>query len=247
MAGLTLRDQSGFERLREITFSLKKGEILALAGVDGNGQAELVEVIAGLKSATSGRILLAGRDIASASVTARLAAGVAYIPVDRSSTSLVPGMTIEDNLGLRDFDRPPWRRGPWLDRGAFRSEANSRIAKFGITCAGPDVPVHTLSGGNQQKIVVAREIGRRPLVLIAFQPTWGLDPGATRFVIEEVLALREGGGAVLYISSELEEVLALGDRIGVMFNGRLSRLFGRGEVDTTQIGLLMAGHDDATG
>ena len=226
---------------------MKKGEILALAGVDGNGQAELVDVIAGLKSATSGRISLAGRDITSASVSARLAAGVAYIPVDRSTTSLVPGMTIEDNLGLRDFDRPPWRRGPWLDRRAFRSEANSRIAKFGIICGGPNVPVHTLSGGNQQKIVVAREIGRRPLVLIAFQPTWGLDPGATRFVIEEVLALREGGGAVLYISSELEEVLALGDRIGVMFNGRLSRLFSRGEVDITQIGLLMAGHDDAAG
>jgi simple sugar transport system ATP-binding protein len=156
-------------------------------------------------------------------------------------------MTIEDNLGLRDFDRPPLRRGPWLDRRAFRSEANARIAKFGIICAGPDVPVQTLSGGNQQKIVVAREIGRRPLVLMAFQPTWGLDPGAARFVIEEVLALRDGGGAILYISSELEEIFALGDRVGVMFNGRLSGVFARGEVDVTQIGLMMAGHDDASG
>jgi general nucleoside transport system ATP-binding protein len=243
---LTLRDRSGFERLRDVTFSLNKSEILALAGVDGNGQGDLVELIAGIKSATSGRISLAGRDISSASVSARLAAGVAYIPVDRSTTSLVPGMTIEDNIGLRDFDRPPLRRGPWLDRGAFRREANSRIAKFGIICAGPNVPVQTLSGGNQQKIVVAREIGRRPLVLIAFQPTWGLDPGAARFVIEEVLALRDGGGAVLYVSSELEEVLTLGDRIGVMFNGRLSRVFSRGEIDITQLGLMMAGNDDAS-
>jgi general nucleoside transport system ATP-binding protein len=104
--------------------------------------------------------------------------------------------------------------------------------------------VQTLSGGNQQKIVVAREIGRRPSVLIAFQPTWGLDPGATRFVIDEVLSLCHSGGAVLYVSSELEEVLTLGDRIGVMFNGRLSRVFGRGEVDMTRMGLMMAGHDE---
>jgi ABC-type uncharacterized transport system ATPase subunit len=107
--------------------------------------------------------------------------------------------------------------------------------------------VQTLSGGNQQKIVVAREIGRQPVVLIAFQPTWGLDPGAAQFVIQEILALRDSGGAVLYISSELEEILTLGDRIGVMFNGRLSDILGRGEVDVTGIGLLMAGHDEASG
>jgi general nucleoside transport system ATP-binding protein len=241
---LTLRDRSGFERLRDITFSLNEGEILAIAGVDGNGQAELVDVIAGLKSATSGRISLAGQEITSEDVRARLAAGIAYIPADRATTSLVPGMTIEDNLGLRDFDRPPLRRGAWLNRVAFRREANSRIAKFGILCAGPNALVQTLSGGNQQKIVVAREIGRQPSVLIAFQPTWGLDPGATRFVIDEVLSLCHSGGAVLYVSSELEEVLTLGDRVGVMFNGRLSRVFGRGEVDMTRIGLMMAGHDE---
>ena len=243
--GISMRDRSGLERLREVTFSLCEGEILAVAGVDGNGQEELVEVLAGLKASTRGCISLGGRDITSDSVKARLAAGLAYIPVDRVNTSLVQGMTVEDNLGLRDFERLPLRRGPWLDRAAFRKQAMLRIAEFGIHCAGPDVPAQTLSGGNQQKIVVAREISRRPRVLVSFQPTLGLDPGATQFVIDQILALREAGGAVLYISSELEEVLMLGDRIGVIYNGRLSGIVSRHEADITKIGLLMAGIEEA--
>jgi general nucleoside transport system ATP-binding protein len=165
--------------------------------------------------------------------------------VDRVNTSLVPGMTVEDNLGLRDFERLPLRRGPWLDRAAFRKQAMLRIAEFGIHCGGPDVPAQTLSGGNQQKIVVAREISRRPRVLVSFQPTVGLDPGATQFVFDQILALREAGGAVLYISSELEEVLMLGDRIGVIYNGKLSGIVSRSEADITRIGLLMAGVEEA--
>jgi general nucleoside transport system ATP-binding protein len=239
--GISMRDRSGFERLHDITFTLRQGEILAVAGVDGNGQEELVEVLAGLKPLTHGRVVLDGRAITAEGVTARLAAGLAYIPVDRVNTSLVPGMSIEDNLGLRDFERPPLRRGPWLDRAAFRKQAMLRIAEFGIHCGGPDVPAQTLSGGNQQKIVVAREISRRPRVLVAFQPTLGLDPGATQFVIDQILALRDAGGAVLYLSSELEEVLMLGDSIGVIYNGRLSGVVKRDEADMTKIGLLMAG------
>jgi general nucleoside transport system ATP-binding protein len=165
--------------------------------------------------------------------------------VDRVTTSLVLGMTIADNLGLRDFDRPPLRRGPWLDHTAFRKQAMDRIDRFRIHCGGSDAPALTLSGGNQQKIVVAREIGRKPRVLIAYQPTWGLDPGATQFVIDQILALRDAGGAALYISSELEEVLMLGDRIGVMFNGVLSGIVKRHEANMTKIGLLMAGIEEA--
>jgi simple sugar transport system ATP-binding protein len=244
--GVSIRDRSGFERLREVTFTLREGEILAVAGVDGNGQEELVEVLAGLKIPMHGRITLGGRDITADGVTARLLAGLAYIPVDRVNTSLVQGMSIEDNLGLRDFERSPLCRGPWLDRAAFRKQAMLRIAEFGIHCGGPDVPAQTLSGGNQQKIVVAREISRRPRVLIAFQPTLGLDPGATQFVIDQILALRDAGGAVLYISSELEEVLMLGDSIGVIYDGQLSGVVKRDEADMTKIGLLMAGIQEAT-
>jgi simple sugar transport system ATP-binding protein len=144
-------------------------------------------------------------------------------------------------MALRDFDAKPWRRGLWQDRAAYRSMATQRIAEFGIACGGPGVPAATLSGGNQQKIVLARELGRRPRVVLAAQPTWGLDPGATRFVIDQVLALRNEGAAVLYVSSELEEVMMLGDRIGVMSRGRLGGIVPRSEVDLTAIGLMMVG------
>jgi general nucleoside transport system ATP-binding protein len=239
--GLSHTDENGIERLREVGFSIRAGEILAVAGVDGNGQADLVDAIAGLQPPYHGRVSLAGRDITRSSVQARLEAGLSYIPVDRSSTSIVPGMTVEDNLALREFNRAPLSRWCWLDRARFRALAASGIACFAIRASGPDAPVRTLSGGNQQKIVVAREVGRDPKVLLAFQPTWGLDPGATRFVIDQVLALRRAGCAILYISAELDEVLALGDRIAVMYNGRLSAPVRREDTDRTAIGLMMGG------
>jgi len=185
-----------------------------------------------------------GREITRATVASRLTAGLGYIPVDRATTSLVPGMTIGENIGLRDFDHPPYRRGICLDRRVFREQARAKMEKFGILARDPDTPVQTLSGGNQQKVVLARELGREPRVLIAFQATWGLDPGATRFVIDQVIATRNRGGAVLYISSELDEVLMVGDRVGVMSNGRLLGVVPRDEVDLGQIGLMMAGGCD---
>jgi simple sugar transport system ATP-binding protein len=200
-----------------------------------------VDLLAGIMNPSEGRIVFGGKEITRAGVQARLNAGIAYIPVDRGSTSLVPGMSIENNLALRDFARPPFRRGPWLNRAAFKQQATTCIGRFGIRCANPSVAAHTLSGGNQQKIVVAREIGRRPRVLLAYQPTWGLDPGAARFVIDQLLALRDEGGAILFVSSELEEVLTIGDRIGVMSGGQLIDVGSREAADLTQIGLLMAG------
>lgn len=229
--------------LKDVSFSLKAGEIFAIAGVDGNGQTELVEALAGLRAVKQGKVTLEGIDLTSASVHERLRRGIAYIPVDRANTSLIPAMTIEDNLALRDFNGKPWRRGTWLDRSAFRAQALKRISVFSISCGGPDVPVATLSGGNQQKIVLARELGRRPQVVLAAQPTWGLDPGATRFVIDQLLALRNEGAAILYISSELEEIMMLGDRIGVLSRGRLVGIVPRDEVDVSAIGLMMAGAD----
>jgi ABC-type uncharacterized transport system ATPase subunit len=239
--GLGLTDASGRQRLDDINLSLREGEILAVAGVDGNGQTDLVDALAGLKFPTTGTITLNGRNLTRMSVTDRLAAGLAYIPVDRGTTGLVGAMTIAENLGLRDFGRRPWRRGFWLDRESFRKQAEARMSEFRILASNPDTPVQALSGGNQQKVVVAREIGRRPRLLVAFQATWGLDPGATRFVIDQIMTLRNRGGAVLYISSELDEVLMLGDRIGVMSGGRLLGVMPRAEIDITQIGLMMAG------
>ena len=242
--------ENGIARLAPISFSLRAGEILAIAGIDGNGQTELVECLAGLRTPTTGGIDLRGHDITLASVGERTEKGLAYIPVDRSTTSLVTGMSVSDNLALRDFDRPPLSRSGWLARAGFAERARDMTQRFAIKAAGPDVPARTLSGGNQQKIVLAREIGRNPAVLIAHQPVWGLDPGATRFVIDQILALRAAGGAILYISSSLEEVMTLGDRIAVMQGGRLSPPMDRDAADLTQIGLMMAGdvstlHGDA--
>jgi ABC-type uncharacterized transport system ATPase subunit len=245
---LTVRDAGGVMRLRGLSFSVRAGEVLALAGVDGNGQAELADVIAGLARPESGHVFVDGADVTRGGVAARLAAGLAHVPADRATEGLVREMTVAENIALRDFDRPPLRRGLWLDRSAIRARAVERMAEYDIRAGDDESLVATLSGGNQQKIVLARELGRHPKVLLAVQPTRGLDPGATRFVIERVMALREAGAAVLYISTELEEALGVGDRIGVLHAGRLVGLMPRADADVTRIGLMMAGAlDEAPG
>jgi ABC-type uncharacterized transport system ATPase subunit len=238
---LAARDSGGAPRLKGVSFSLRAGEVLALAGIDGNGQGELADTLAGLIKPSAGSILLDGRDITGAGARAKLAAGIAYIPADRAGTSLVQAMSIEDNLMLRDFDRRPFSVSGRIDFAALRGIAADRVGKFDVRCASTAAVARTLSGGNQQKVALAREFSRAPEVLIAFQPTWGLDPVATRFVVESILRLRDEGGAVLYISSELEEVLAVGDRIGVLHEGRIVLMVDRGEADLERIGLAMAG------
>jgi simple sugar transport system ATP-binding protein len=243
--GLSRRDGSregtSGQHLNDISFTVRAGEILAVAGVDGNGQRELLDGLAGVTHIREGRIRLNGVDITRMNVRRRLEAGLAYIPVDRASTSLVPGFTIADNLAMRDVHRPPLAFGPFLNAKAIREIARKRMAGFDIRASSPDVLASSLSGGNQQKIVLAREIGRQPKVLLAFQPTWGLDPGAARSVLDQILQLRDSGSAVLYVSAELEEILMLGDQIAVMSRGRLSSPVPRETVDVTQMGMLMAG------
>ena len=227
--------------MRGASFTLRAGEVLALAGIDGNGQGELANTLAGITVPTAGRILLDGVDITRGNARTRLAAGIAYIPADRAGTSLVQGMSIEDNLVLRDIDQEPYSSGGRIARAVLRRLAQQRMREFDIRAASPQVPARTLSGGNQQKVALARELSRQPRVVIAFQPTWGLDPGATRFVVESLLKLRQQGAAVLYISSELEEVLAVGDRIGVLSGGRILHVVDRAQADLESIGLAMAG------
>jgi simple sugar transport system ATP-binding protein len=189
----------------------------------------------------SGSIELDGVDITRGGARQRLAAGIAYIPADRAGTSLVQGMSIADNLALRDIGEAPFSRWGRIARGMLRQVAQQRMRNFNIRARHPDDAARTLSGGNQQKVALARELSRQPRVVIAFQPTWGLDPGATRFVIDSLLALREQGAAVLYISSELEEVMAVGDRIGVLSEGRVVSIVERDQADLLSIGLAMAG------
>ena len=207
------------------------GEALGIAGVDGNGQIELVETLAGLRAASAGAIRLDGKDITSARVADRIAAGLAYMPADRASTALVRRFSIAENLMLRDSARAPYARRGLLSASGRDAKARELMRAYDIRAPRPETPAARLSGGNQQKIVVARELDRRPAVLIAHQAAWGLDPGATRFVIDELLALRDAGAAILYISSELEEVLDVADRVAVIADGRFAGVVERGAVD----------------
>jgi general nucleoside transport system ATP-binding protein len=227
--------------LSGLSFEIRGGEILGVAGVDGNGQIELAEALTGLRRATNGSILLDAVDVTHAPVAARVRAGMAYMPADRSSTALVRNMSVAENLMLRDSDRSPYVRGVVLARQPLAAKARELMMEYDIRAPGPGVVVARLSGGNQQKIVIARELDRAPAVLVAHQAAWGLDPGATRFVLDRVIALRDAGAAVLYISSELEEVLAISDRIAVMADGCFAGLVSRAEADRRQIGLWMSG------
>ena len=227
--------------LQPLTFDIRGGEILGVAGVDGNGQIELVETLAGLRRVESGTIEIDGADLTHMSVAGRIQAGIAYVPADRAQTALVRDMSIAENLMLRDSGRPPYARSVFLARGVGAAKARGLIEEYDIRAPGPQTVVGRLSGGNQQKVVVARELNRAPAVLVAHQAAWGLDPGATRFVLERVIALRDSGAAVLYISSELEEVLSISDRIAVMAGGGIAGLVARKDADLRQIGLWMAG------
>eukprot|EP01037_Dinobryon_pediforme_P010663 gene10663-10735_t len=205
--------------LASLTFEVRRGEILGIAGVDGNGQLELANVLTGAAPLQSGCILLDGVDISKYNPEKRRQSGLAYMPADRAQTGLVQSMTIGENLMLRDSGRMPYSNGFLLTLGRAQAFLRSLMSTYNIRAPNPAFRVSRLSGGNQQKIVIAREMESKPAVLIAHQATWGLDPGATRFVLERMLALRETGAAIIYISSELEEILGISDRIAVMANG----------------------------
>ena len=224
-----------------LSFDVRAGEVLGVAGVDGNGQLELVETLAGLRPPIAGSIRLDERELARASVAGRVGAGLAYMPADRGQTALVNSMSVAENLMLRDSRRPPFASGVFLSSAGLDQKANALMRAYDIRAPSTETRAARLSGGNQQKIVVARELDRRPAALIAHQPAWGLDPGATRFVIEQTLALRNAGAAILHVSSELEEVLDVSDRVAVMADGRFMGIMPRDEVDLAQIGLWMSG------
>lgn len=208
-------------RLRDVSLALRAGEIVGVAGIDGNGQRELEEVLAGVRPRSAGQVEVDGRAIEPGIASLR-AAGVAHLSGERERGGLVPGMTVTENLllkGSRD-DAHHFRRG-FVDRAAARRSAQEAIARFGIEPPDPDADIATLSGGNAQKVAVARELETRPRVLVATNPTRGLDVGSTRFVHAQLLRLRAEGGAVLLVSTELDEVLALADRVVAMVSGRL--------------------------
>ncbi len=224
-----------------LSLAVRAGEIVGVAGVEGNGQLELVEAIAGLRPLRSGRISIAGRDVTGRGTAERLHSGLGLIPPDRQRQGVVLELPVSDNLILSDYDRSPYARG-WLRLfDSIRTYARRLIESFDIRATGPDQPVGALSGGNQQKVVVARELGTQPKVLLACQPTRGVDVGSIEFIHRQMVGERDNGLGVLLVSSELDEILSLADRVAVIYRGRIVAVLESGEADRERIGLLMAG------
>jgi ABC-type uncharacterized transport system ATPase subunit len=243
--GLTVTDAAGQVTVDDVTFEVKAGEIYALAGVQGNGQTELTEALVGLNPVHSGTITLGGRDITRAKVDDILGMGVGYVPEDRIHDGLIGSFSVAENLVLDLYDQPPFAKGPALDLPKIRQNAEERVAEYDVRTSSIDHPASTLSGGNQQKVVLARELTRRLKLLVVAQPTRGLDVGSMEFVHRRIVAERDHGAAVVLISTELDEVLGLADRIGVMYRGRI---IGESQAGATpeEIGLLMAGSTTET-
>lgn len=234
-------DDKGLPALRNISLVVREGEILGIAGVDGNGQAELEEVLTGLRHVTHGTIRIAGRNLANASPKEFMRHGVAHIPSDRHRFGLVADMSLTENMVLGYAEDPPFTRRGFLDHQAMAEHCARLVREYDVRTPGLTIQAGKLSGGNVQKMILAREISRQPKVLIAAQPTRGLDVGATEYVRKKLVEQRDRGCAVLLISTELEEILSLSDRIAVLYEGQIV-----GEVDPTcvdmeQLGLMMAG------
>jgi ABC-type uncharacterized transport system ATPase subunit len=228
-----------------VTFRVRAGEILGIAGVQGNGQTELSEALMGLIAPTSGSVHLNDRDITDATPRQRLRAGVGYIPEDRQQDGLVSSFAVAENIVLDTYDRAPYASGVALKLGAIREVATKRISEYDIRAQSIDTPVGTLSGGNQQKVILAREVGRDLTLLLASQPTRGLDVGSIEFVHRRIIEERDRGVAVILVSSELDEIYALSDRIAIMYEGRFTG-FRPPDVPVEELGLLMAGIDGST-
>ncbi len=238
---LQVLNDRGRKALRGVTFTLRGGEILGIAGVAGNGQRELFEVLVGVRRALSGQVLAAGEDITNRSPRFIMERGVGLIPEDRVREGLVAEFSVAENLILGLEWQRPFRRGLFLDNGAIQKHAADCISAFDIATPSPSQVTRHLSGGNLQKVILARELGQRPKVLLANQPTRGLDVGIIEYVHRQLLARRREGAGILLASEDLDEILALADRILVLFNGEIMDIVDASEARVADIGLLMAG------
>lgn len=238
---LVVRDESGIPLVDDVSLTVHSGEILAVAGVQGNGQTELAEAILGTQKPESGSILMGGKPIDHLKVRPRLDQGLGYVPEDRSTDGMVAEFSITENLVLDRVGAPPVSRAGALDMGFMRRNARELVEEFDVRTTSIDRPVGTLSGGNQQKVVMARELSRGPLkVFVASQPTRGVDVGSIEFLHKRIVSARDEGAAVVIVSTELDEVLGLGDRIAVMCAGKLVGIVPSGE-NRDVLGLMMTG------
>jgi general nucleoside transport system ATP-binding protein len=241
--GLSVYDDRGHPAVDGVDLEVRQGEVLGIAGVQGNGQTELVEAVMGLRPVSAGTVELAGRDVTGWDTRAILRAGVGYIPEDRSVDGLVKEFTVAENLVLDVYDQAPYAAGLALRPAAITAAARDLVAEFDVRTSSAQAEVGTLSGGNQQKVIVARELGRKLRLAVCAQPSRGVDVGSTEFIHARVVRERDSGTAVLLVSSELDEVQALADRIAVMYRGKLLATV-PADTPREQIGLLMAGVTD---
>ena len=241
VAGLIAEDQRHHPTLRGIDLSVRAGEVLGIAGVQGNGQTELVEVLTGLLPATGGSVRILGQDVTNASPRTITELGVAHIPEDRQRDGLVLPFPIFDNLVLNTYYQPPFAKGPGLQFDQMYQYAERLVDEFDVRTPSFTVPAQNLSGGNQQKVIVAREFSRPIKLLIAAQPTRGLDVGSIEYIHQRLIEKRDEGVAVLLVSVELDEIMALSDRIAVMYEGEIVGTVDAEAVTREQLGLLMAG------
>ena len=240
---LHARGSRGADALRGLSFELYEGEILGVAGVAGNGQGELIDVLAGLHQPSRGRVVLDGSDITALGARGLLQAGVALIPEDRNHMGVVPAMSVAENLALRHYRSDRFSRGPVLDWSAVERFAEEAIEAYDIATPATSTPTRLLSGGNVQKLILARELEGEPRLVVASHPTYGLDVSAAAATHRSLLAQRDRGAGVLLVSEDLDELIKLADRILVLFEGRSMGVVAGDDADAHRIGLMMAGRD----
>jgi general nucleoside transport system ATP-binding protein len=238
--GVSVLDDRDLQAVRDVSFQVRAGEIVGVAGVDGNGQTELIDALTGLRKPAAGRITIEGRDVTNENANAHLEAGFGHIPEDRQRRGLVLEFSLAENLVLHDYDKEPYARLGVLSPRRILGRALNLLRTYDVRGGTPKTRAAALSGGNQQKVVIAREVSRNPRVLIAAQPTRGLDVGAIEFVHKQLVAERDAGSAVLLVSLELDEILTLSDRILVMYEGAVVAEYGP-DVSEQELGIAMTG------
>lgn len=243
---LTVKDENKFDVVKDVSFSVRGGEIFAIAGVSGNGQTEITDAIAGLLKADSGKIMLGGKDITSLPIRQRAEAGLTYIPEDRHGTGVIMDFTLRDNLALRRYYRDGFSKNGILDFDRFRDYAEELIEKYDVRSGqGVKTIVRSMSGGNQQKAIVGREIEEHTKLIIFVQPTRGLDIGAIDKIHRQIIAERDRGAAILLVSLELDEVMALADTIGVIYSGQMLKTAPAESMTLQEVGRYMMGVKEA--
>ena len=238
---------NGLPALKGLSLTVREGEILGLAGVSGNGQRELAEVMTGLRRVSRGKVRLRGRDLTGASPAAMIDAGLGYVPEDRLNFGIIQSFSVEENLILKDHHRPPFAHWIFLQNDVIRDWSRKTVETFDVRTPSVETRAGSLSGGNIQKVILARDITRKPAVLLACYPTRGLDIAATEYVHRRLLDVRDSGGGILLISEELDEIVNLSDRIAVIYEGKIVAVVEADAVSLEELGLLMAGANRPAG